>query len=93
MRLVLRSVAKWFADEYVIQIKITVNQSQDCKNKFFLSALKSNCIKRTQGVSSEALSMWCANLLMMVPDKTRKKPTNCGTKAADVLANFLAGKL
>ena len=23
----------------------------------------------------------------------QEKPTNCGTKAADVLANFLAGKL
>ena len=41
-----------------------------------------------QQVSVALVKVWCR-----LKNTQQEKPTNCGTKAADVLANILAGQL
>ena len=40
----------------------------------------------------QSLSLWLSEIKrLLISTYRQEKPTNCGTRAADVLANFLAG--
>ena len=45
------------------------------------------------GINQLVMTITSLDAVAQFSGKKQEKPTNCGTKAADVLADFLAGKL
>ena len=61
-----------------------------CKYKFY-SILETP--KHSRAAKRQSHGLLIVNYFLLLLLIIQEKPTNCGTRAADVLTNFLAGQL